>query len=240
MHRDIKPDNFAIGLHKNDNTIYILDYGLAKAYRDSLTGEHIPFNDDRRLTGTVRYSSLNTLLGYEQSRRDDLEGLAYTLIYLLKGKLPWQRIKASCKRDKYDKILHCKSEITIDKLCQGLPDEINIYMNYCRSLAFEDKPDYANLKKMFNDYLINNNFEKDFKFDWFLTKEQRYNKFHIETPNTVKAAQNIEEIKGKNPFSVLMIDFMGWQSVGTDTNAADNDPHEDNAPPWSFLLYKAV
>jgi serine/threonine protein kinase len=95
IHRDIKPDNFLTGLGDKSNTIYIIDFGLVKRYRDPKTKVHIPYKSDKRLIGTARYCSINTHNGCEQSRRDDMEVLGYCLIYFLKGCLPWQGIKTN-------------------------------------------------------------------------------------------------------------------------------------------------
>jgi serine/threonine protein kinase len=126
IHRDIKPDNFLTGLGDKSNTIYIIDFGLVKRYRDPKTKVHIPFKSDKHLIGTARYCSANTHSGCEQSRRDDMEVLGYCLIYFLKGCLPWQGIKTDDKKAKYTKIKEIKMSTSIEVLCKDLPSNILI------------------------------------------------------------------------------------------------------------------
>ena len=116
LHRDIKPDNFLIGRGKRQHYVYIVDFGLTKRYRDAKTGQHIPYKDGKSLTGTARYASLNTHIGVEQSRRDDLECLGFVLIYFLKGGLPWQGVKAKDRTEKYEIIKEMKINTPIEDL----------------------------------------------------------------------------------------------------------------------------
>jgi serine/threonine protein kinase len=167
LHRDIKPDNFVTGLGQHARHIYLLDFGLAKKYRDSRNpNSHIPYREDKSLTGTARYASINTHMGIEQSRRDDLESLGYLLMYFLRGSLPWQGLRAVTKEEKYAKILQKKRSTTIDSLCRGFPPEFALYFNYVRSLGFEERPDYAYLRKIFRNVYIRERFKNDDVFDW--------------------------------------------------------------------------
>jgi serine/threonine protein kinase len=117
----MKPDNFLIGGDRQQGTIYVLDFGLAKLYRDPKTGKHISFRDNKRLTGTARYASIPTHTGFEQGRRDDLEGICYIMLYFIKGHLPWQGLPAINKEDKYRKIMNAKIENNSEILTKGLP-----------------------------------------------------------------------------------------------------------------------
>ena len=147
-----------IGKGANSQVVYIIDYGLAKLFRDPKTRQHIPYKDNKKLTGTARYASINTHLGVEQARRDDLECLGYTLIYLAKGGLPWQGVRDANKKQKYNKIGEKKMITKMQKLCEGLPPEFVSYMNYCTALGFEDKPDYVTLRKLFKGCFSKNGF----------------------------------------------------------------------------------
>ena len=169
LHRDIKPENFLIGIHEKSNVIYLIDFGLSKRYKNPKTHQHIPYREGRALTGTARYVSINTHLGIEQSRRDDLESIGYMLIFFLKGVLPWQGLK-NCN-EKYTRIMEKKLQIPTEILCYGLPDEITYYLNYCKNLRFEDRPDYDYLRGLFIKLLGTCNTlygltKENIKFDW--------------------------------------------------------------------------
>ncbi|MCO5613519.1 hypothetical protein L7F22_067796 [Adiantum nelumboides] len=173
LHRDIKPDNFLMGLGRRANQVYIIDFGLAKKYRDPATHQHIPYRENKNLTGTARYASINTHLGIEQGRRDDLESLGYVLMYFLRGSLPWQGLKAGTKKQKYERISEKKMSTSIEALCKAYPSEFSSYFHYCRSLRFDDKPDYAYLKRIFRDLFIREGFQFDYVFDWTILKYQQ-------------------------------------------------------------------
>ncbi|XWS18850.1 hypothetical protein CRYUN_Cryun32bG0080300 [Craigia yunnanensis] len=173
LHRDIKPDNFLVGLGRRANQVYMIDFGLAKKYRDTSTYQHIPYRENKNLTGTARYASMNTHLGIEQSRRDDLESLGYVLMYFLRGSLPWQGLKAGTKKQKYEKISEKKVSTSIEAFCRGYPTEFASYFHYCRSLRFDDKPDYSYLKRLFCDLFIREGFQFDYVFDWTILKYQQ-------------------------------------------------------------------
>jgi serine/threonine protein kinase len=176
LHRDIKPDNFLMGLGRKANQVYLIDFGLAKRYRDANTNRHIPYRENKNLTGTARYASCNTHLGIEQSRRDDLESLGYVLLYFLRGSLPWQGLKAVDKKQKYDKICEKKISTPIEVLCKNHPVEFASYFHYCHTLTFDQRPDYGFLKRLFRDLFSREGYEFDYIFDWTIIKYQQAQK----------------------------------------------------------------
>ena len=121
IHRDIKPDNFVMGIEEKICTVYLIDFGLSKKYRSSKTLQHISFITNKKLTGTARYASINALHGCEQSRRDDMEAIGYVLMYFLRGSLPWQGLKIDKKEDRYHKIYEKKKSTIPEELCKGFP-----------------------------------------------------------------------------------------------------------------------
>lgn len=172
LHRDIKPDNFLVGIGEQQNKVYVIDFGLVKRYRDPKTLQHIPFLEGKRLTGTARYASINAHVGLEQGRRDDMEALGYVFMYFNTGKLPWQGLKTSTTAKRYTAIMLKKQEVPVDELCQGFPTEFADYIKYCRALKFDEKPDYAYLRGLFRGLFIKKHFTDDGMFDWIQPKER--------------------------------------------------------------------
>lgn len=164
IHRDIKPENFTIGIGPKSCVVYLIDFGLSKRYINTQTMQHIPFREGRNFSGTTRYASINDHLGIEQSRRDDMESLAYLFIYLLKGKLPWHGTNRET--------LQIKLSTSIEELCEDLPVEFSIFLQDMRKLDFYEEPNYNKYITMFRNLFINQGYIYDDVYDWNLLPEE--------------------------------------------------------------------
>lgn len=122
-------------------SVFLIDFGLAQLFRNPATYLHIPFTKNRSIIGTLPFTSINGQQGYALSCRDDLESLAYTIIYSVLGDLPWTRIFTRNKKA----VLRKKTLITVEELCDGLPAPFCKFVTYVRSLDFDEKPDYQYL-----------------------------------------------------------------------------------------------
>jgi serine/threonine protein kinase len=166
IHRDIKPDNFVMGVGASAAQVFIIDYGLAKKYRDQHTHTHIPYVEGKSLTGTARYASVGALRGSEQSRRDDLEALGYVWLYLLRGSLPWMGLNGRNQQQKYDRICDVKSRTPFEALCRGFPSEFVLYFHAVRDLHFTQCPNYSELRHLFRSLFTKSGFVYDYQYDW--------------------------------------------------------------------------
>ena len=216
IHRDIKPDNFVMGLNKDNANLFLLDFGLAKKYRSSKTLEQYPYIKKKKLTGTARYASIHALEEMEQSRRDDLESVGYVLMYFLRGNLPWQGLKIKSKEDRYKKILDKKKETTSEQLCKNFPDEFREYLEYSRNLEYTEEPKYEKLRNKFYDLVCNKMGDSfDFIYDWTTENDLKKrnpivnNGIELKTTTTkdieIKSKRKIKEdeknVEGNNSFN---------------------------------------
>ena len=170
----------------------MIDFGLAKRYRDPKTGLHIAYRDGKSLTGTARYASINTHLGIEQSRRDDLEAIGYVLMYFLRGSLPWQGLRVDKKEDRYKKIYEKKRDTSAEELCSGFPEEFVEYVKYTRRLDFESDPDYNYLRSLFKSVMCKCEYIWDLGFDWKLGSNSNISNT---LPNTNQTNNNTNQVR---------------------------------------------
>ena len=223
LHRDIKPDNFIMGLDKNSWKVYIIDFGLSKKYRSSRTLKHIKFSEHKKLIGTARYASINALAECEQGRRDDMEALSYVLMYFLKGNLPWQGLKINKKDDRYRKIYEKKKETSAEELCKGFPKEFCEFVKYTRQLEFEEEPNYDYLRNLLKKVMKDNNLEMDYVYDWVEEKknnnDNRITTAEIITTNQTNLSIALKDKKNNDNNNI---------DVDNNINTIDNNNKEEN------------
>eukprot|EP00928_Gymnodinium_smaydae_P044152 TRINITY_DN29474_c0_g1_i1.p1 TRINITY_DN29474_c0_g1~~TRINITY_DN29474_c0_g1_i1.p1 ORF type:complete len:279 (+),score=23.33 TRINITY_DN29474_c0_g1_i1:121-837(+) len=155
VHRDVTPANLlsATACGCVSNTVYLVDFGLATRFQDSKTKLHKQLEEGKKFVGTPRFASIGGHSGLRQSRRDDLQALGYVLVYLAKGRLPWNHVQGSAKEVRA-KIFQMKQSISVETLCRGLPTCFRAYVQYCSSLKFEERPDYDYLRRLLNEGLV--------------------------------------------------------------------------------------
>jgi serine/threonine protein kinase len=168
IHCDFKPSNLVMGVGKHANLVYVIDFGLSKQFRDSNTHMHNPYQEMLSFIGTAMFASIHSHLGVKLGRRDDLELLTYILIYFLRGSLPWQGLGYL----KHNFIVESKQKTSASDLCQGLPAEFHTFLEYSRSLAFNDLPDYRYLSCLFNELLSWEGYQSQQAFDWDIADNQ--------------------------------------------------------------------
>lgn len=192
VHRDIKPENILVG-NPDDNLLYLIDFGLAKKFRSDKTNKHISYSKSKFIKGTARFCSVNSLKGYEQSRRDDLESIGYILILLYRGTLPWESENVISNKNMIS-VLKRKANAKINDLCKGCPPEFKAYFTYIKSLGFDDKPDYNYLRGLFQTIFekFSNGISR--YFSWVKMFSNKLSPF-VEVRKKSKTKQLFERIK---------------------------------------------
>ncbi|KAM3385662.1 hypothetical protein ACQJBY_009439 [Aegilops geniculata] len=152
VHGDVKPENFLLGLpgSPEEKKPFLIDLGLASRWRDS-SGQHVDYDQRPDIfRGTIRYASAHAHLGRTGSRRDDLESLAYTLIFLLKGRLPWQGYQGDTKS-----FLVCKKKMATspNMLCSFCPPPFKQFLESVTNMKFDEEPNYAKLISLFESLI---------------------------------------------------------------------------------------
>ncbi|XP_021643046.2 casein kinase 1-like protein HD16 isoform X1 [Hevea brasiliensis] len=158
VHGDVKPENFLLGLPgtPNEKKLYLIDLGLASRWRDATSGRHVDYDQKPDVfRGTVRYASVHAHLGRTGSRRDDLESLAYTLIFLLKGKLPWQGYVLQGENKGF---LVCKKKMATspEMLCFLCPPPFQQFHDMVTNMRFDEEPNYSKLISLFDNSIGSN------------------------------------------------------------------------------------
>jgi serine/threonine protein kinase len=218
IHRDMKPENLVIGYKGKEKNIYLIDFGLSK----SIIGEKKNFNllsikKEKIVVGTVRYISMNTHLGNEQYKKDDLESLAYIMVYFIKGELPWQNIKAKSRKEKYSKIYQLKKKMVPNELCNFLPEEMKTFLNYILNLSVKVKPDYSKLMNLINNLMNKYSYCNDLQFDWCSTSflKMIYNSPVIDDGEQVKSTSIYEEDSSNSDYNIKKLKENRYVSTST-------------------------
>lgn len=170
VHRNISPKTLLMGLQRESHVVFLGDFSLARRFRNPKNLSHLSFKTNQLQIEAPEFLSLNGQMGLELSRRDDLESLGLALVYFLQGGLPWEKLPPAANKTEHDLMTDRKLKTSVEELCHGLPFEFSTYLNYCRTLDFEEEPDYAWLKRLFFQLMSEAGFAFDFEFDWVASK----------------------------------------------------------------------
>ena len=196
IHRDMKPENLVIGYKGKEKNIYLIDFGLSRIISTDKKSQNASIiKKEKIVVGTVRYISMNAHLGNEQFKKDDLESLAYIMVYFIKGELPWQNIKAKSRKEKYSKIYRMKKNSIPNELCEFLPEEMKTFVNYIINLNNNKKPDYGKLTNLINNLMKKYSYSNDLQFDWYSSSflQMLYNSPVIDDGEDIKSSSIYEE-----------------------------------------------
>ena len=196
IHRDMKPENLCIGYKGKEKNIYLIDFGLSKIINNDKKNQFLlNIKTEKIVIGTVRYISMNAHLGNEQYKKDDLESLAYMLVFFIKGELPWQNLKAKSRKEKYTKIYQKKKHTVNSELCNFLPDEIKNFVSYILNLNQKQNPDYSKLMNLISNLMKKYGYINDLQFEWYSSSflQKLYNSPIVDDGEQIKSSSIYEE-----------------------------------------------
>ncbi|KAI0763491.1 kinase-like domain-containing protein [Trametes elegans] len=163
---DLKPQNIAMGVGKNANVAYLLDFGHARLYIDPDTNTHVPATNPRHTVGTPQYASVAAHARTEVSRRDDVESLLYVLLDLYHGTLPWRGQHFPDGEDWEQRVSEIKAGTVFLEFLAKLPPEFSEYHAHVTGLPFGQQPNYELLRNLFRRRMREEGWEPDSEFDW--------------------------------------------------------------------------
>ncbi|KAJ6988677.1 hypothetical protein NC653_021564 [Populus alba x Populus x berolinensis] len=253
-HADLNRFEWAVNIQRDSYASYIGHYPMlayfALAENESIGRERCP-NSYRGLfscyTLSEHRSTLLTMalqksteickhtsiyhIGKTRISQARLAMLALILILELFS-LPWQGLKAGNKKQKYDKISEKKMLVPIEVLCKNYPSEFTSYFHYCRSLRFEDKPDYSYLKRLFRDLFIREGYQFDYVFDWTILKYPQIGSSSRSRPSgkpAVYPGPSAERVERRSVGQEVRDRFSGGVEAFARRNSSGHALHSDQS-----------